>query len=85
VEADYLNYLCVSNLFRCYEKTLPVRRLYGVGDRMIDEYEVIGGMRIGKGNGSSLRNPVTLSTTNPTCPDLGSKPGRRDGIPALTF
>jgi hypothetical protein len=25
---------------------------------------------------------ATLSTTNPTCPDLGANPGRRDGKPA---
>jgi hypothetical protein len=35
----------------------------------------IGGMKIGKGNRSTLRKP----TTNPTRLDPGSNPGRRGG------
>jgi hypothetical protein len=38
---------------------------------IVDECGAVGGMRI-----------ATLSTTNPTLPDLGSKPGRRGGKPA---
>jgi hypothetical protein len=33
---------------------------------MIDEYGAFGGMRIGRGNGITLRKPATLSTINPT-------------------
>jgi hypothetical protein len=54
----------------------------------------IGEMKIGRGNRSTRRNEdwqgkpkysektcpsATLSTTNPTWPDLGSNPGRRGG------
>jgi hypothetical protein len=56
VKADYINYLCFSDLlFLCYVKTLSVRRPYDIDDRAINEYGVIGGMRTDKGNGSSLR------------------------------
>jgi hypothetical protein len=42
-------------------------------------------MRIGRGNRSARRKPAplpTLSTTNPTLPDLGSNLGRRNLKPA---
>jgi hypothetical protein len=43
-----------------------------------------GGMKIGRGNRSTRRTrpSTTLSTTNPTWPDLGSNPGRCGGKPA---
>jgi hypothetical protein len=51
--------------------------------RMIDDdYGAVGGMRIGRGNRCTWRIPVTLSTTNPTWPDLGANPGRQGGKPA---
>jgi hypothetical protein len=42
-----------------------------------DECGVVGGMRIGRGNRSTQKTcpSATLSTTNPTWPDLGSNPG----------
>jgi hypothetical protein len=49
-----------------------------------DERVTVGGMKIVKGNRSTRRKPapmLTLSTTNPIRPDLGSKPGRRGGKP----
>jgi hypothetical protein len=50
---------------------------------MIDEYEAIGGMRIGGEKRSTRRKPAPV----PLCPpqiqhDLGSNPGRRGGKPA---
>jgi hypothetical protein len=42
-----------------------------------DECGAVGGMRIGRGDGS-----VTLFTTNPTWPDLLWNPDRRGGKPA---
>jgi hypothetical protein len=46
-----------------------------------DECGAVGGMKIGKGNRSTVRKPA-LSTINPTSPDLGSNPDRRGGKPA---
>jgi hypothetical protein len=46
-----------------------------------DECGAVGGMRIGRGNWSTQRKPATLSTTNPTWPDLGLNPFRRSGKP----
>jgi hypothetical protein len=52
--------------------------------RMIDdECGAVGGMRIGKGNRSTRRKLTTLSTANPTWPEMGSNPGRRGGKPAI--
>jgi hypothetical protein len=46
-----------------------------------DECGAVGGVRIGKGKGSTRRKLalVTLSTRNPTLPDLDSMPDRRGG------
>jgi hypothetical protein len=53
--------------------------------RMIDdEYGSVCGMRIGRRNRSTRRKPATLSTRNPTWPDLGSNLGRRGGSRRLT-
>jgi hypothetical protein len=51
-------------------------RMMGEGD-----CGATGGMKIRTGNRSTCPS-ATLSTTNPTCPDPGSKPGRRGGKPA---
>jgi hypothetical protein len=45
-------------------------------------WEEVDGMRIGRGNGSTRRNPATLSTTNPTYPDLSLNPEGRSVKPA---
>jgi hypothetical protein len=49
-----------------------------------DECGAVGGMRIGRGNQYSEKTcpSVSLSTTNPTRPDLGSNSGRCGGKPA---
>jgi hypothetical protein len=46
-----------------------------------DECGAVGGMRIGRKPKYSEKTcpSATLSTTNPTWPDLGSNPGRRGG------
>jgi hypothetical protein len=48
-----------------------------------DECGAVGGMRIGRGNRNTRKEPAraTFSNTNPTLPDLGSKPGSRGGNP----
>jgi hypothetical protein len=51
-----------------------------------DECGAVGGIRIGRGNHSTREKTcpsVTLSTTNPTSPGLGSNPGRRGGKPVI--
>jgi hypothetical protein len=50
--------------------------------QMIDDDDcgAVGGMKIGMGN----RSTATLSTTNPTSPDLGSNTGRRGEKPATS-
>jgi hypothetical protein len=55
--------------------------------QMIDDgvCGAIGGMKIGRRNRSTRREPApiaTLPTTNPTWPDPCSNPGRRGGKPA---
>jgi hypothetical protein len=54
--------------------------------RMIDDdYGVVGGMRIGRGNRSTRRKPAPVSLCSPQIPhDLGSNPGRHGGKPANT-
>jgi hypothetical protein len=49
--------------------------------RMIyDDYGAVGGMKIGRGNRSTRRNPAPVSLCPPQIPhDLGSNPGRRGG------
>jgi hypothetical protein len=39
----------------CYLTTLSVAKLYSVDDRIINECGAVGGMRIGRGNGSTRR------------------------------
>jgi hypothetical protein len=58
--------------------------------RMMDDDDddacgAVGGIRIGRGYRSARRKPApaSLSTTNPTCPDLGSNLGRRGAKPEL--
>jgi hypothetical protein len=55
---------------------LSVSTLYSVDDKMIDECEAAGRMIIGRWKSKYLKKTcpsVTLSTTNPTWPDLGLK------------
>lgn len=42
----------------CYLTTLTISRLYGVGDRMINEYGKFIRMIVGRGNLSTLRKPT---------------------------
>jgi hypothetical protein len=52
-------------------------RPYSVDDRMINDYGTVGGMRIGKGNGSTQGKAcpsATLSTTNPTVSGIEHRP-----------
>jgi hypothetical protein len=44
--------------------TSPNQRLYSVDDRMINEYGAVGGIRTGRGNGSTRRKPAPA----PLCP-----------------
>jgi hypothetical protein len=54
---------------------LPDPRLYSVGDRMINEYGAVGGMRIGRGNRSNWRKPTPLPLRPPQIQHyLGSNP-----------
>jgi hypothetical protein len=58
-----------NDLFLCfYLTTLSVPRLYSVYDRMINECETVGAMRIDGVKESIRRNPLraVLFTTNPT-------------------
>jgi hypothetical protein len=45
--------------------TLSFYKLYSVGDRMINEYEAVGGMRITKGHHSISRKPAPVSFPSP--------------------
>jgi hypothetical protein len=45
-----------------------------------DECGTMGGIKIGRGN-RSICPSATLTTTNPTWPDMGLNTGRRDGKP----
>jgi hypothetical protein len=55
--------------------------IFRVEDKVSNKPEAVGGIKIGKGNKNTLRNPptATLSTIAPTLCDLGSNPGHRDG------
>jgi hypothetical protein len=61
-------------VLRPHTGLLHQSRMIGVGD-----CGEIGGMKIGRGNRSTRRKPVT---TNPTWLDPGLNPGRRGGKPA---
>jgi hypothetical protein len=69
---------------------LVLRSLFGLlyQPQMTDDDDdcgAIGGMRIGKGNPSTRRNPVPVTlcpTKNPTRPNRDSNPGRRGRKPA---
>jgi hypothetical protein len=39
---------------------LFVSRLFGIGDRIINEYEAVDGMRIVRGTRSNKRKPATV-------------------------
>jgi hypothetical protein len=60
-----------------YLTTLAVSRLYNVGDRMINEYGAVCGMRIGRGNRSIRRKLVQIPLCSPQIPrlELGSNLG----------
>jgi hypothetical protein len=40
----------------CYLTTVTVSGLYGIDDKMINEYGIVGGMRIGRENRSKKVN-----------------------------
>jgi hypothetical protein len=51
-----------------------------------DDYEAVGGMRIGRGNRSTRRKPAPVPLCPPQIPhDLGSNPGRRSNILSAIF
>jgi hypothetical protein len=51
--------------------------MYSVGDKTVNAYGAVGGMRIGRRNRITWRKPARhFFTINPTLPHLGSKPGR---------
>jgi hypothetical protein len=64
-----LEYECVWNCstFVCYLTTLSGLRLYSTDDRMLNEYEAVGEMRIGKRNRSTQRKPAP----KPLCQKAG--------------
>jgi hypothetical protein len=52
----------------CHLKALSVQRLYNIGDRMINAYVAVGGMKIGGGNQSTRRKPVPVALCPPQIP-----------------
>jgi hypothetical protein len=52
----------------CYVMTLSVSRLYSISDRMINEYGVVGWMRIGRGDWSTRRKPAPVPFCVPQIP-----------------
>jgi hypothetical protein len=48
--------------------TLSVSELYSIDDRMINEHEAVGGMRIGRGNRGTRRKPILVSLYPPQIP-----------------
>jgi hypothetical protein len=68
-------------VFLSYLTRLSASRLYSVDGRMINEYGVVGGMRIGRGSQSTSRAypSASLSTTNPTWPVMGLNLGCHSG------
>jgi hypothetical protein len=72
ITTNYRNYYYNTNFSIGHLTTLPVSKLFGVDDRIINECGAVGGVRIGRGNHST-----TSSTTNPTWLGLGSNPDRR--------
>jgi hypothetical protein len=55
-------------------------RIYSFDHRIINEYEVAGGMRVGRGNRSTRGEPDPVSHCLPQI-TLGSNPGRSGGKP----
>jgi hypothetical protein len=54
---------------------LSVLRLYGIADRMINDYGAVGGMRIGKENQSTQRKSAPVLLCPPQIPhNLESNP-----------
>jgi hypothetical protein len=67
----------------CYLMTLSLSWLHRVDDRMIYEYEAVGGMRIGRRNRSTRRKPSPVPLCPPQTPyNLKSNRDRRGGKPA---
>jgi hypothetical protein len=58
--------ICIFNLF-IYRRW----RLHGVLDGLINECGAVGGMRIGKGDGSTRRKPAPEPLCPPQIPGLG--------------
>jgi hypothetical protein len=64
---------CESGTVVSYLTMLSVLRLYGINDRMINEYGAVGGMGIGKENQSTWRKPAPVPLCPPQIPrDLES-------------
>jgi hypothetical protein len=51
-----------------YLKTLSASRIHSIDDRMTNEYGVVGGMRVGKGNRSARGESVLVPLCSPQTP-----------------
>lgn len=72
--------VCLTlSTFISYLTKLPVLRLHSVDNRMINEFEVVGGIIISWGQ--QICPSATSSITKPRSPDLGSNTGRHGGKP----
>jgi hypothetical protein len=79
-ESVHLPFINFIHLFD-YLTTLSRLGLYRVYVRIINEYGTVGGMRIGRENRSIQRKPAPMKLCPPQIPnDLGSNPGRHDGV-----
>jgi hypothetical protein len=64
----------------CLLMMLSVLRLYGINDRMINDYGAVGGMRIGKENQCTCRKPAPVPLCPPKIPhDLNRIRATRTG------
>jgi hypothetical protein len=74
--------------FLLFNNTVSIKttRLYSLNDRVINEYQAVGGMRIQNWKYLEKTYPsTTSSTTNSTWPDLGLNTDCHDGKPAIAW
>jgi hypothetical protein len=64
-EDDFQNVL----FFSCHFTALSVSGIFRVGDRMINKYGAVGGMRTGRGNQSTRRKPISVPLFLPRIPN----------------
>jgi hypothetical protein len=77
---------CSRFYFICYLTTLPVSGLYSIGDRLVNEYGAVWGIRIDGGKPKDSEKTCsgdTSSTINPALSDLGWNPGRSSEKPTI--